>query len=151
MLLAYFTMVTLLPWQSQEEIFPRFLTWEPDEFPRDKIHQSMGHPLRLCHMGISLASPYSASNNPSNLPLRFFCPFMVPVASVKGSKFHFWFSGFTFLFRFWDSSLPCILNSMMSPRNVTGFSVCSDFSNFKNRSDHFQALYVWELQLEMVL
>lgn len=56
---------------------------------------------------------------------------------------------FTCLSRFQGDNFPCDPSSLIGPRKVIDFSICSTFSCCKDSCDDFQSLYTMELKLEV--
>lgn len=56
------------------------------------------------------------------------CTYVIPFVIVPSVLVFFFFFSLCLPLQYWGSSLPSILQSLMNPRRVTDFSICSTFA-----------------------
>ena len=85
--------------------------------------------------------PVTASSNPSELSLRCSVSLWLQVTDLSCDSLYpqIWRRG-RFL---------CHFSSLMGPVKIIDFSLCPAFSGYKDKSDDFQALYIFDLGLEV--
>lgn len=123
------------------------LPWVLGGVPRGEIHKMLEAILSLGPRNFSLScSQQLASSNSWNLPFYSSYWLMALVASASGRWFYLWFSKFAYQSRFWCSSLPCDLNSLLGTWKVIDFLFVQLSCFCKDVSDDVQGLCMSELK-----
>lgn len=145
--------------QSHKGIFPGFSLGKHGRVLGGKAPMEVceGPPItEFWGVCCSHAHPHLASSYSSLLLLKCSYKFITsgvffPHPQPPVSRSWGWVSVGTSLSRFMDGSLPCDFSSLMGPRKANDFQFVWLFSCCKNGSDNFQALYILELKLEVLV